>query len=284
LKDPSDLEPPFWKFVANGRKLIFSSNHLCPKTVRDYHQALKEFAPDCLFAYPTSLESLCLLMHENELSLRIPLVIATSEAMRTEARVLAMQVLNAEVLHSYGAGERVAFAWSEQLEEYFMFAGYGYVELIPVSEDETSRTYEIVGTGFWNNAMPLVRYRMADLITLPKDANPEPIRWGMQSFRGVQGRQSDYLISPEGARLMGIDHFPREVDNVLRMQVIQPAPDFVRVLVIPAQSFGQQNLEQIQRNIRRKLPQSMRVQIEIVDELMRTPTGKTPYVIREFES
>jgi phenylacetate-CoA ligase len=283
LKDPSDLEPPFWKFVANGRKLIFSSNHLCPKTVRDYYQALKEFAPDCLFAYPTSLESLCLLMRENELSLRIPLVIATSEAMRTEARVLAMQVLNAEVLHSYGAGERVAFAWSEQLEEYFMFAGYGYVELIPVSEDETSRTYEIVGTGFWNNAMPLVRYRMADLITLPKDANPEPIRWGMQSFRGVQGRQSDYLISPEGARLMGIDHFPREVDNVLRMQVIQPAPEFVRVLVIPAQGFGQQNLEQIQRNIRRKLPQSMRVQIEIVDELVRTPTGKTPYVIREFE-
>jgi len=92
------LEPPFWRFVANGRKLIFSSNHLCPKTVRYYYQALKEFAPDCLFAYPTSLESLCLLMRENELSLRIPLVIATSEAMRTEARVLAMQVLNAEVL------------------------------------------------------------------------------------------------------------------------------------------------------------------------------------------
>jgi FKBP-type peptidyl-prolyl cis-trans isomerase 2 len=56
------------------------------------------------------------------------------------------------------------------------------------------------------------------------------------------------------------------------------------LLVIPEQSFGQQNLEQIQRNIRRKLPQSMRVQIEIVDELVRTPTGKTPYVIRKFES
>jgi hypothetical protein len=42
-------------------------------------------------------------------------------------------------------------------------------------------------------------------------------------------------------------------------------------------------LEQIQRNISRKLPQSMRVQIEVVDELVRTPTGKTPYVIREFE-
>jgi FKBP-type peptidyl-prolyl cis-trans isomerase 2 len=71
---------------------------------------------------------------------------------------------------------------------------------------------------------------------------------------------------------------------VLRMQVIQPALDFVRVLIVPAQGFGDHNLEQVQRNIRRKLPQSMRVQIEIVDELVRTPSGKTPYVIREFES
>jgi phenylacetate-CoA ligase len=283
LKDPSDLEPPFWKFVANGRKLIFSSNHLCAKTVRYYYQALKEFAPDCLFAYPTSLESLCLLMRENGLSLRIPLVIATSEAMRTEARILAAQVLNAEVLHSYGAGERVAFAWSEHVGKYYMFAGYGWVELIPMSEDENSITYEIVGTGFWNDAMPLIRYQMADLITLPKEVDPEMVCWGMQPFDGVQGRQSDYLISPDGVRLMGIDHFPRGVDNVLRMQVIQPAPDFVRILVVPAEGFNQQNINQIMQNVARKLPNNMHVNLQIVEELIRMPTGKTPYVIREFE-
>ena len=284
LKDPSDLEPPFWKFVANGRKLIFSSNHLCPKTVRDYHQALKEFAPDCLFAYPTSLESLCLLMRENELSLRIPLVIATSEAMRTEARVLAAQVLNAEVLHSYGAGERVAFAWSERVEEYFMFAGYGWVELVPVSEDENSITFEIVGTGFWNNAMPLVRYQMADLITLPKDVNPELVCWGVQPFKGVQGRQSDYLISPEGARLIAINHIPRDVDHVVRMQIIQEQSDYVRILVIPDEGFTESNRQQILANARLKIPESMEISVELVESLERTPSGKTPYVIREFES
>jgi len=283
LKDPSDLEPPFWKFAANGRKLIFSSNHLCAKTVKHYVRALREFAPDVLFAYPTSLESLCLLMQQGDLQLRIPLVIATSEAMSTEARLLAARTLSAEVLHSYGAGERVAFAWSEQPDEYWMFQGYGWGELLPVEEDAETITYEIVGTGFWNLAMPLVRYRMGDLIVLPRGEPVEPVIWGERSFRGVLGRQSDYLISPDGARLMGIDHFPREVDNVLRMQVIQPAPDFVRILVIPAEGFGEANVAQIMQNVQRKLPQSMRVQLEIVDELVRTPTGKTPYVIREFE-
>lgn len=283
LKDPSDLEPPFWKFAANGRKLIFSSNHLCAKTVKHYVRALREFAPDVLFAYPTSLESLCLLMQQGDLQLRIPLVIATSEGMSTEARLLAASTLNAEVLHSYGAGERVAFAWSEQPNQYWMFQGYGWVELVPVEEDSEKVTYEIVGTGFWNLAMPLVRYRMGDRVVLPHGEPVEPIIWGERPFRGVLGRQSDYLISPDGTRLMGIDHFPREVDNVLRMQVIQTAPDFVRILVIPAEGFGEANVAQIMRNIQRKLPQSMRVQLEIVDELVRTPTGKTPYVIREFE-
>jgi phenylacetate-CoA ligase len=284
LKDPSDLEPPFWKFVANGLKLIFSSNHLCPKTVRYYYQALKEFAPDCLFAYPTSLESLCLLMRENGLSLRLPLVIATSEAMRTEARLLAAQVLNAEVLHSYGAGERVAFAWSERVEEYFMFAGYGWVELVPVSEDENSITFEIVGTGFWNNAMPLVRYQMADLITLPKDVNPELVCWGVQPFKGVQERQSDYLISPEGARLIAINHIPRDVDHVVRMQIIQEQSDYVRILVIPDEGFTESNRQQILANARLKIPESMEISVELVESLERTPSGKTPYVIRKFES
>lgn len=284
LKDPSDLEPPFWKFTANGRKLIFSSNHLCAKTVKHYVNALRAFAPDVLFAYPTSLESLCLLMQQYELRLHIPLVIATSEAMSTEARLLAAQTLNAEVLHSYGSGERVAFAWSERPEEYRMFQGYGWVELMPVEEEEDVVTYEIVGTGFWNLAMPLVRYQIGDRIVLPKGEPLEPIIWGIQPFRGVIGRQSDYLISPEGTRLMGIDHFPREVDNVLRMQVIQPALDCVRILVVPAEGFGEANVAQIMRNVRRKLPQSMRVQLEIVDELVRTSTGKTPYVIREFEA
>jgi len=283
IKDPSDLNPPFWKFAANGRKIIFSSNHLCEKTVRHYYEMLREFAPDCLFAYPTSLESLCLLLQQGGLSLRIPLVIATSEAMSVGARLLAQQVLNAEVLHSYGAGERVAFAWSERPAEYFMFAGYGWVELIPVAEDESTITYEIVGTGLWNLAMPLVRYRMGDLLVLPRDASVEPICWGTQPFKGVVGRQSDYLVSPDGVRLMGIDHFPREVDNVLRMQVIQPAPDFVRVLVVPAEGFSEANMAQIMQNVQRKLPQTMRVHVEIVEELVRTPTGKTPYVIREFE-
>ncbi|MCX7993203.1 MAG: hypothetical protein N2651_05995 [Fimbriimonadales bacterium] len=283
FKDPSDLEPPFWKFAANGRKILLSANHLCSKTVKHYVRALREFAPDVLSSYPVTLEQLSLLMQQYDLRLRIPLVIATSEAMSGEARRLTANALNAEVLQSYGAAERVAFAWSERPDEYWMFQGYGWVELVPVEQDAQTITYEIVGTGFWNLAMPLVRYRMGDLVVLPRGEPVEPILWGERPFRGVVGRQSDYLVSPEGTHIVGIEQIGEGVSSVVRLQVIQPAPDFVRILVIPAKGFSEANIAQIMQNVQRKLPQSMRVQIEVVDELVRTPTGKTPYVIREFE-
>ena len=132
--------------------------------------------------------------------------------------------------------------------------------------------------------MPLVRYQMADLITLPKDVNPELVCWGVQPFKGVQGRQSDYLISPEGARLIAINHIPRDVDHVVRMQIIQEQSDYVRILVIPDEGFTESNRQQILANARLKIPESMEISVELVESLERTPSGKTPYVIRKFES
>jgi hypothetical protein len=58
IKPPSDRTPPFWRWDANGKRLVLSSNHLSADTIEDYYQILTEFAPDCLFAYPSALESL----------------------------------------------------------------------------------------------------------------------------------------------------------------------------------------------------------------------------------
>ncbi len=287
VKDPSDFTPPFWRFTNGGQKLILSSVHLAEKTVSHYYAILKEFRPDCLFCYPATLEPLCLLLSQRGYDLHIPLVIATSEAMSSQARRLAAEVLKADVLHSYGAGERVAFAWSERPDEYYMFAGYGWVEFVPVERETDSILYEIVGTGLWNLAMPLVRYRMGDFVRLPAsmtEAEIEEIRWGIRPFEGVLGRADDeYLLSPDGVHIVGMDHLAREVDNIIRMQVIQETLERVRILVIPDKGFSQTNLEQIMQNARRKIPSTMQVRIEVVDELIRIPNGKTPFVIREFE-
>jgi hypothetical protein len=102
---------------------------------------------------------------------------------------------------------------------------------------------------------------------------------GARTFPGVLGRDSDILISPDGVRLTGIDHFQRDIANLRRIQVIQESATQVRVLVLGMPSFSEQDATQLMGNIRRKLPASMRVDIEQVEALERTSLGKVPFVI-----
>jgi phenylacetate-coenzyme A ligase PaaK-like adenylate-forming protein len=68
------------------------------------------------------------------------------------------------------------------------------------------------------------------------------------------------------------------------MQVIQERSDYVRILVLPTHEFNDADRQQILTNARLKIPESMEVVIEIVDELVRTEQMKTPFVIRRMSS
>jgi hypothetical protein len=82
-----------------------------------------------------------------------------------------------------------------------------------------------------------------------------------------------------GVRLTGIDHIPRDVSHILRIQVIQESLNDVRILVLPAAGYSERDAAQLMQNARAKVPESMQLRIETAQWLERTPRGKTPLVI-----
>jgi phenylacetate-CoA ligase len=282
IKDPSDFSPPYWKHAAGGRKMILSSNHLNAATVQHFATALEEFEPDILYAYPTTLESLCVQLQRKHMQLPIKRVLTSSEVLRPEVWRLAQDVLGCRIVDYYGQAERVAFCYAESAAEYRFLPGYAHVEFHPVERTSEEVVYEIVGTSLWNLAMPFVRYRTGDLVRIPArwgKAELEELALGFRTCAGVLGRDSDILISPDGVRLTGIDHFQRNVDHLVRIQVIQETPELVRVLVLPAAGYSPHDEAQLKANIGAKLPATMRVVIEVVEQLERTVLGKTPFVL-----
>jgi phenylacetate-CoA ligase len=282
VKDPSDRTPPFWIEVAGGQRLLLSSNHLDVSTVRDYAAVLEHFKPDLLFAYPTSLESLCLNLRSAGASLKIARVLTSSEVLAPSVWQLAHETLNCHLLDYYGQAERVAFAYAQESEAYRFLPGYAHVELHQIDRSEEVATFEIVATSLWNFAMPLPRYRTGDLVRLPARYGAkeiEEISLGVRTFPGVLGRDRDVLISPTGAKLTGIDHFQRDVANLVRIQVIQETLHDVRILVLAERGFGADDERQLLNNVRSKLPDSMNVQIERTEKLERTAAFKIPFVI-----
>ncbi|GIV03103.1 MAG: capsular polysaccharide biosynthesis protein CapK [Fimbriimonadales bacterium] len=287
IKSPADTSPPYWILANAGKRLVFSSNHLNSETIPFFHRALAEYAPDCIAAYPTMLASLCGLLRRFDLRLRVPLVLCSSEVLTTEAWHAAQEVLGAKVVDYYGQAERVAFAAAFQPETFTFVPGYAYVELLPAGEEPGAKLYEVAGTNLWNTKMPLVRYRTGDLLRLPNTRGPwdaELLTHGLQAFPGIIGRQGDYLIRPDGAPIMGIDHIPRSVDHVLRTQVIQEDLHTVRILVLPGPGFSEVQVRQLLHNASIKIPPEMKVNVEVVEQLEQGSGAKTPFVIRRFEA
>jgi phenylacetate-coenzyme A ligase PaaK-like adenylate-forming protein len=282
IKPLDDEVPPFWRLTSSGRRLVLSTNHLRSGTLADYRSAWERFRPVVLLAYPSAAEQLCDLLRRSSACLSVQFVLTSSEILTADARRLIEEQLGARLIDYYGQAERVAFATSTTANEYFFLPGYAIVELRPCGDPDRPGLHEIVGTSLWNRAMPLVRYRTGDLIDLertPSAQELEEITCGLRPFAGVIGRSGDYLVSPDGARLVGIDHIPRGVLHVRRCQLVQQSPSRVRIRVLAAPGFSAADEHLLMENARRKLPNSIEVTIEVADELARTPQGKVPFVI-----
>jgi phenylacetate-CoA ligase len=286
IKDPRDREPPFWRITNGGRRIVFSSNHLDESTLPHFLAALRDYAPEVIFAYPTVLESLCSLMLAHGEELHVPLTMCGSEVLTPATSEIARRALHTRVVAWYGQAERVAWAQGNP-EDGFRFVGsYSMNELKRVESPDDrpvdgTETYELIGTGLWNEAMPLVRYRTGDQVRLRKGSDPSAVAAGLESFHSVIGRSGDYLVAPSGARLMGIDHIPRNVPHLVRTQFIQESADSITLLVVPAPGFNEECRRLLLQHAALKLPPSMKVRIETTTQLVRNASGKAPLVVRQ---
>jgi phenylacetate-CoA ligase len=130
--------------------------------------------------------------------------------------------------------------------------------------------------------MALIRYRTGDLLSVPAswgERELEELSLGLRTFSGVQGRDSDILITPAGVKVTGISHFQRDVANIVRIQVIQETATQVVINVLATDDYSERDRARLLHNAREKLPGSMQIEIRSVAALERTERGKTPFVI-----
>ena len=206
-------------------------------TVTQFADAVEDFQPDVLQVYPSVLESFCRLLNEAGRLLRVPVTACSSETMTSSTWSAARQTLHTTVVDYYGLAERVAFAYAFDPGSYWFLPGYSSTSFIRSRVTAIRDVYEVVATGLSNLKMPLVRFRTGDVIQLDEGSDPNEVTYGVVPFAEVVGRTGDFLVAPDGATLIGMNHLPRGVGNVVRMQLIQERADLVRLLVVPTEGF-----------------------------------------------
>lgn len=290
VKDLADDKPPFGVQRHNGKRLVLSNAHMSRHTIDWFISALKEFRPQVLWVYPGMLANMIRLMDEARLELQIPVVLASSESMSPGLFKTIEKTLSAKVIDYYGQGERVCFAYAMQSEEYWFSPAYGHVELQLQEDGATengTRTARVIATAYWNSAMPLVRYNTGDLAIIPSGYTArdlEEVALGIRPFLGVAGRSNEFIITEDGKSIGGLNHLPREVDHILRLQVVQESTEHVTIKVLARSDFNEHDRNKISANARDLIPSEINVAIEVVGSLETAANGKTPFVIRRVSS
>lgn len=282
VKDPSDREAPYWRPESGGRVLNFSVAHLNAATATAFIDALEAFSPKVLWVYPSALEMLAACFEREDRRLKVPVILSSSEVLADELRAKAESLFGACVVDYYGQAERVSFAYSLKAGAYRFLPAYGRVELQAVEGEDKSR-FRMIATNLRNGAQPLIRYDTGDIAIVLDGSNAaslDEIALGCRTFVRVEGRESDYLLAPDGSRLIGMNHVPRSIDGLLQMQMRQTELDRVTVLAVPDGQPSDVLKAAIAAKISARLPDTMRIEVRFCDAIERQASGKMPLVVR----
>lgn len=262
--------PPFWVYSPAENRLIMSSYHITPETLPLYVEAISDFAPEAIEAYPSSVYLLAAgFRATGKTPPPMKGIFTSSETLTASQRDLIESVFNCQIFDLYGNTERTAAIGRCEWGTYHVFDDYAIVEFLPRSDG----TYEIVGTPLFNEAFILFRYRSGDVVKLEEGATCECKR-PYRIVKEVLGRQEGYVYTPEGRAIGRLDHIFKGVEHVVESQIVQEDLDNVRILIVGDRGFSPKDEALILSHARERLGPEMRITIEKVQSIPRGPRGK----------
>lgn len=272
-----------WMYEPIKRQLILSSDHLEPEYMPQYVQALREWRPTYIQAFPSALYPLAkwLAAHPApDITENIRGVLLYSENVYGFQMQLFRGLFGCPVLKHFGQSERVLMAATMPDDErYFFWPQYGYFELVDQSGNAITQPGvlgEIVGTGFDNQTMPFIRYRTGDMAML-SDRPGHPLLPGYPVVERIEGRLQEFLVCRDhrlvSITTMGAAHFD-ELAAVDAIQYEQHEPGRFLLKVVTRQPLCDAVKQRIARAVEEKTQNGCSVQVEEVDEIPRTPRGK----------
>lgn len=254
--------------------LVLSSYHLTAERLPEYLEAIEQFKPDLLHAYPSAALQLAEFLEQAGQSWRVPLrgVLCGSEQLTLPQKRMLERVFGCRVYRWYGHSERVVLAGEAQDSDLFYFwPQYGFVEFGEPDEDGLR---EVIGTSFHNLVMPLIRYRTGDYVRVTESG----------AVSEIAGRDQEFLLSATGRRisLTAFNMHDAVFDNLYAVQFYQHAPGEAEFRYIPAPQFNRTRLDAIQKRIQQKLGDDFRIELRQVKEVEKTARGKHRWLVSEL--
>ena len=240
---------------------------------------LGQFRPDVLTGFPGVLSRLAEFVGDKDrLVIRPRFVRTGGEVLTPLMRRQIVEAFGAPVFDTYGSYEFNLLAWEcKETGEYHTSDDGMIFEVIKDGRHATEgERGEVVGTNLHYFAMPLIRYKLGDIVT----KGSESCRCGQpfSTIRAIQGRMIDYFSLP-GGRMV----HPYEIVAILRhdaaswtrqYQLIQEREDRIIFRVVPSFTPESHRVASLEQSVTALLGEGVEFRVMFVPEIQLESSGK----------
>ena len=203
----SQNKPPYWRYKRMQHQYMLNMQHITADKIQDIMDFIAQKHFKRFVGYPSIMNSLAVIAADRSFVLSdSPEFICTSaEKMYDYQRENIARVFpNAVFIQHYGFSEQAGSASMCPKLVYHEDFESGHFELHAPVENDKGVTGTLLATGFVNMGMPFIRYNVGDTATFAR----EKCTCGRQSQKivEIEGRNEDYVITPEGAHIMRFDY------------------------------------------------------------------------------
>ncbi|HPG41829.1 MAG TPA: AMP-binding protein [bacterium] len=272
----------FHVYSPADNRLVLSSFHISSRTITHYLEALRHYQPVALDGYPSAIYALANFFSEQHLHFPLKAVLTSSETLLPQHKQFIEKIFQCRVYDYYGMAERVAAIHSCERGSYHIIPEYGIVEL-PAADEDDSSYREIIATALTNMAMPLLRYRVGDLVQVNNDTPACPCGRAYPVVERIAGRADDYIVTPDGALVGRLDHIFKGSAHILGAQVYQPDTGHVILRIVRDENYVEQDGQQILNRLKARVNDGMQFEIEYINDLPRGGRGKFKAVVSDVQ-
>lgn len=280
--------PPFWVYNRFERQLFVSTYHLNDEYLPTIIGKLNQFKPHFIDGYPSAAYVIAqyILQHGIELSFRPIAVSSTAETLYPFQRQVIEKAFGCRVYNQYASGEGSPFISECREGNLHLHLDTGIFEFFNAKGEHAApgEIAEMVVTSFRSGLVPLIRYRIGDMVQLRREQEPCSCGCHMPTIGNILGRDDDLTVATNGALIGLATHriFTGE-DHIVRSQVVQPSRRELILRYVPDEGHGPAIQENLVKKAKSIFGQDMHIVVQLVDDIPLGANGKYRSVIREFD-
>ncbi len=277
----------FFEYQPLFRRLLLNSLLLSEKSSEQYIKCFRKFKPKFLKGLASNLYALALLIGENHYhGICFKAIFSQGENLLKSQREKIEKTFSCKVHDSYGHMERTVTISQCPKGNCHINMNYGLLEIEPVYNAEVAGGLqadeyigEVIGTGLYNFAMPLIRYRTGDWVKVKHNPEKCPCGRHFPTVLSILGRESDIIVTPDGRMITALYVVFDRTPGILRGQIIQEERDSLLVRAAVSNGYEGKAVFELEKNIRNFTGETVRIRIELQDLSQFQTPGKFKNII-----